>query len=126
MELLVALALLGLGVALLLVGVDLFSKHATRAARALHVTIFAVALLFAGAELEELVTAVVASARRSPAIALGDFVGANITNATLALGLAAVMTPITVERAMLKLRGVILFTALPTVAFLLNSPLMPS
>ena len=54
----------------------------------------AVGLVLAGAEPEELVTAVVASARHLPGIAAGDAIGANATMLTVVLGLAALARPI--------------------------------
>jgi Ca2+/Na+ antiporter len=53
------------------------------------VTGLAVGLLLAGAEPEELITAVIAAARGQGGIAAGDAIGANITMLTLVVGLAA-------------------------------------
>lgn len=58
------------GVALIIWGVEAFAEHLGRAAVPLGVSSFALALLLAGAEPEELTTAVVASLRGSPGIAL--------------------------------------------------------
>ena len=55
---------------------------------------FALALLLAGAEPEELATAVTASLRGSPAIAFGDVVGANVTICLVALGVGAIVAPL--------------------------------
>ena len=104
---------------MLLGGVELFIEQAPKAARALHVTTLAVALLFAGAEPEELITAATASARGAPGIAFGDLVGANITILTLALGLAALIVHIRVDRNTLNRGAVILIAATPALAFLL-------
>jgi cation:H+ antiporter len=57
-----------------------------------------VAVLLAGAEPEELVTAVLASAQDRPGLAAGDALGANLTMLTLALGLAALLRPLPVGR----------------------------
>jgi cation:H+ antiporter len=56
----------------------------------------AVGLLLAGAEPEELITAVIAAVRGSGGIAAGDAIGANVTMLTLVLGLAALMRPLPV------------------------------
>jgi cation:H+ antiporter len=56
----------------------------------------AVGLLLAGAEPEELLTAVTASIRDRGGIAAGDAIGANVTMLTLVLGLAALMAPVPV------------------------------
>jgi cation:H+ antiporter len=58
------------------------------------VTSFALALLLAGAEPEELATAVAASLRGSPAIAVGDVIGANVAICLVALGIGAVLAPL--------------------------------
>jgi cation:H+ antiporter len=66
-----------LGVGAVVWGAELFAKHLASAAAQLGVSSFALALVLAGAEPEELATAVKASVRRLPAIALGDVAGAN-------------------------------------------------
>jgi cation:H+ antiporter len=58
--------------------------------------VLAVAVLLAGAEPEELLTAVVAAAQDRPGLAVGDAVGANVTMLTAAVGLAAVVRPLPV------------------------------
>ncbi len=55
-------------------------------------------MLLAGAEPEELVTAVLASAQDRPGLAAGDALGANLTMLTAALGLAALARPLPVGR----------------------------
>jgi cation:H+ antiporter len=77
-------------------GAELFVEHASAAGRRLGTTGFAVGLLLAGAEPEELLTAVVAALRGRGGIAAGDAVGANITMLTLVLGLAAIARPLPV------------------------------
>jgi cation:H+ antiporter len=85
----VGLALLAAAAVLLLAGAELFTDHAAAAGRRLGVTALAMGLLVAGAEPEELVTAVAAAARDRPGIAAGDAIGVNVTILTLALGLVA-------------------------------------
>jgi cation:H+ antiporter len=58
------------------------------------VSAFALALLLAGAEPEELATAVAASLRDAPAIAFGDVIGANVAICLVALGVGAVVAPL--------------------------------
>lgn len=86
-----ALHLLGLvvGVALIVWGAETFAKHLSVASARLGVTVFALGILLAGAEPEELVTSVTASLRHSPAIALGNVVGTNIAICLVALGVGA-------------------------------------
>jgi cation:H+ antiporter len=69
-------------------------ENAAAAARRLGVTVFAVGLLLAGAEPEELLTAIVAASHGHPALAAGDAVGANVTMLTATLGLAALLRPL--------------------------------
>ncbi len=78
-----------IGVALIVWGAEAFAEHLGRASVRLGVSSFALALLLAGAEPEELTTAVVASLRGSPGIALGDVVGANVAICLVALGVGA-------------------------------------
>lgn len=83
---------------LLVAGADLFADHAAAAATRLRLSVVAVAVLLAGAEPEELVTAVLASAQDRPGLAAGDALGANLTMLTAALGLAALVRPLPVGR----------------------------
>lgn len=86
-------ALLG-GVAIIVWGAETFAEHLAAAAARLGVTSFALALLLAGAEPEELATAVAATLRDSPAIAFGDVIGANAAICLVALGVGAVLAPL--------------------------------
>jgi cation:H+ antiporter len=86
--------LLAISAGLLTAGAELFAEHASAASRRLGVTALAVGLILAGAEPEELVTAVFAAVQHHPGIAAGDAVGANVTMLTLVLGLAAVFRPL--------------------------------
>lgn len=79
---------------LLLGGAELFVENAAGAARRLGVTVVAVGVLLAGAEPEELLTAVVAAVRDRPGLAAGDAIGANVTMLTACLGLAALVRPL--------------------------------
>ena len=92
MTVLVAIGLLLLAAVLLAGGAELFAEHAAAAGRRLGVTAVAVGLLLAGAEPEELVTALLAAARGQDGIAVGDAIGANVTLLTLVLGVTAVVS----------------------------------
>ncbi len=81
-----------------MVGADLFADHAAAAAARLRLSVVAVAVLLAGAEPEELVTAVLASAQDRPGLAAGDALGANLTVLTAAVGVAALARPLPVGR----------------------------
>lgn len=75
-------------------GAEVFAEHLAGAAERLGVSSFALALLLAGAEPEELATAVAAALRGSPGVALGDVIGANVTICIVALGVGAVIRPL--------------------------------
>ncbi len=82
------------GIALVVVGAELFAEHLEVASRRLGVSAFALALLLAGAEPEELATTVTASLRKAPAIAFGDVIGANIAMCLIALPVGALVAPL--------------------------------
>jgi cation:H+ antiporter len=82
------------GVGAIVWGAEAFAEHLGRAAVTLGVSSFALALLLAGAEPEELATALVASLRGSAGIALGDVIGANVTICLIALGVGAWIAPL--------------------------------
>src|SRR5215207_9716152 len=90
----VALAALAGGVALIVVGAEVFAEHLEAASRRLGVSAFALALLLAGAEPEELATTVAASLRKVPAIAFGDVIGANVAMCLVALPVGALVAPL--------------------------------
>lgn len=90
----VGFLLLAASVVLLIGGSELFAEHASAAGRRFGVTALAIGLVLAGAEPEELVTAIIASVRHLPGIAVGDAIGANVTMLTLVLGLAALARPL--------------------------------
>lgn len=92
------LLLLALAAALLVGGAELFVENAAGAARRLGLSVLAVGLLLAGAEPEELLTAVLASLQDRPDLAAGDAIGANVTILALALGLAAAVAPLPIGR----------------------------
>ncbi len=82
------------GVAAIVWGAETFAKHLGSAAVRLRVSSFALALLLAGAEPEELATTIAATVRGAPAIAFGDVIGANIAICLVALGVGAIVAPL--------------------------------
>jgi cation:H+ antiporter len=92
--LLIGIVLVAVAAALLWFGAELFVENAASAGLRLGVTGLAVGLLLAGAEPEELITAVIAAVRGQGGIAAGDAIGANITMLTLVVGLAAFLRPL--------------------------------
>jgi cation:H+ antiporter len=94
------------GVGLIVSGSEAFAEHLSAASVRLGATAFALGLLLAGAEPEELATVMTASARDAPGIALGDVVGANVALSLVALGVGAWLMPIALPRR-LRWYGVI-------------------
>lgn len=98
----IGLLLLAGAAALLVGGAELFVENAASAARRLGVTVLAVGILLAGAEPEELLTAVLAAAQHRPGLAAGDAIGANVTMLTACLGLAALVRPLQLGRRVMQ------------------------
>jgi cation:H+ antiporter len=90
------------GVGAIVWGAETFAEHLAVAATRLGVSTFALALLLAGAEPEELATAVTASLRDVPALAFGDVIGANVAICTVALGVGSLITPLPFDRTVLR------------------------
>ena len=92
----VALGILGIaaGAAIIVGSAELFAEHLGAAAARLGMTTFALALLLAGAEPEELATTVTGSLRHVPAIAFGDVIGSNVAVCLVALGVGAFVAPL--------------------------------
>lgn len=82
------------GVALIVWGAETFAEHLGAASVGLGVSSFALALLLAGAEPEELATVVTASLKGAPGIAVGDVIGANVAICLVALGVGALVAPL--------------------------------
>lgn len=94
----IGLLLLAAAAALLIGGAELFVENAAAAAGRLGITVLAVGILLAGAEPEELLTAVIAALHDRPGLAAGDAIGANVTMLTACLGLAALVRPLHLGR----------------------------
>ncbi len=90
------------GVAAIVWGAETFAEHLAVASTRLGVSAFALALLLAGAEPEELATAVTALLRDAPAIAFGDVIGANVAICLVALGVGALLAPLPFDRGVLR------------------------
>lgn len=98
----VAVMILMAGVGLIAWGAEAFAEHLGSAAVALGVSTFALAVLLAGAEPEELATGVIASLRHLPAVAYGDVIGANVAMCLVAFGIGAVLAPVTFTKSGLR------------------------
>lgn len=84
------------GLAGLIFGGRLFVNHAVSFAKAVGVSekFIAITLLAGGTSLPELVTCIVAAAKKKGQLALGNIIGSNIFNILLILGLSSLVTPL--------------------------------
>ncbi|MEM9496175.1 MAG: calcium/sodium antiporter [Pseudomonadota bacterium] len=113
----VTVALLILGLAILLIGGDLLVRGAVSLAAALKVPALLVSLTIVafGTSAPELVVTVRAVLSGSDGIALGNIIGSNIANVMLVLGLPAVIYPITTHVTGLRRHAIFMLAA--TAAF---------
>ncbi len=115
-----ALLLVVIGAILLVAGAELFAEHVAPVANWLGVTVVGIGILLAGAEPEEAATAVIASLRDAPGLAVGDTIGANFVILTLTLGLAALVAPLPISAKVLKFALAAAVTALGPILALLD------
>src|SRR5258708_37047973 len=122
LALFLALGLLAVGTLLLVLGADWFLDGAGDLARALGVSALVVGVLLAGLEPEEMLTAAIASARDAPDLAVGNVIGTNVTIATAALGLSALIFPTVIDPSVRR-QAVIatLVSAIPMVLLFLGA-----
>jgi cation:H+ antiporter len=116
------------GFALLMVGGEVLVKGSVDAAKKLGVSplVIGLTLVGFGTSAPELVTSVKATWAGSPGIAVGNFVGSNIANVLLILGLSAVVLPVTIGRQALMRDGVaVVLVTLLFIAISFTMPLTP-
>lgn len=89
------------GIAALAVGGKLFVDKGCEIARALKVseTVIAVTFMAGGTSLPELVTCIVAAAKKRNQLALGNILGSNVSNILLILGCSSLVRPLIVDTA---------------------------
>lgn len=87
------------GIAALVVGGRLFVDNGCMIARALGVseTVIAITLMACGTSLPELVTCIVAAAKKRNQLALGNILGSNVSNILLILGCSSLVHPLHVD-----------------------------
>jgi cation:H+ antiporter len=90
---LAALALLLAGVALVVVGADLFFRGLLALAARLRLPAFVVTVVLSGFELENLAAGIAANAKGLPGAAAGTFLGGTVFLATAVAGLGALIAP---------------------------------
>ncbi|UCF20922.1 MAG: calcium/sodium antiporter [Gemmatimonadota bacterium] len=117
------LILFVLGLVALYVGADLMIRGASRLARKLGVSALVIGLTVVamGTSMPELLVGVVAAARASGDIAIGNVVGSNIANIALILGIAALIRPLRVHmRLLVREVPVMIFVSLAFYVFALH------
>lgn len=87
------------GLALLVVGSNLFVDSASSVAAALGVSegVIGLTVVAGGTSLPELATSIVAARKGQSAIAIGNVIGSNVFNILLILGLTATISPMQIE-----------------------------
>jgi cation:H+ antiporter len=112
-------ALFVAGLVLLVGGAELLVSGAVRVARRVGLSALIIGLMIGfGTSTPELVTSVRGAIAGAPGIALGNIVGANVTNVLLVLGACALVRPLKVDARTLRFDGaiaagsVVLFAAL--------------
>jgi cation:H+ antiporter len=87
------------GLALLVLGSNIFVSHASSLAYALGISegVVGLTVVAGGTSLPELATSVVAARKGQSAIAIGNVIGSNVFNILLILGLTATISPLEIE-----------------------------
>lgn len=111
------------GTAAIVWGAERFAEHLADASKRLGVTAFALAILLAGAEPEELATVVTASARDVGGVAFGDVIGANAAIVTIALGVGAWIVTIPFGRSIQRYAAGGLITGILATTFMWDGSL---
>ncbi len=113
MEFILPSLLVLLGLAVLAGGGEALVRGATTIARIAGLTpaVIGLTIVAAGTSLPELVVSILAALRGTPDIAVGNVVGSNIFNIGIVLGAAALVAPLTVHGAAVRLEWPIMFLA---------------
>ena len=117
------IAMVLLGIAALAAGGKLFVDKGCEIARALKVseTVIAITFMACGTSLPELVTCIVAAAKKRNQLALGNILGSNVSNILLILGCSSMVRPLAVDSV--NLDGFIFLIATSVLLYL--SALLP-
>lgn len=101
------------GLIALVIGGEALVRGATLLARRLGVApaVIGLTVVAVGTSVPELVVAVLAALRGAPDLAVGNVIGSNLVNLTGALGIAALVAPLSVRGQAIKLEWPVLFLA---------------
>lgn len=96
--------------AVLLKASDFLIESAAKLAKAVGISEFliGVTIIAFGTSLPELVSSIAAAAYNNPGLILGNIVGSNIANIGLVLAIAAVITPLAIQKRMFSREGLFL------------------
>lgn len=102
------------GLAALIYGGNIFVDSATKVAKMLGVSdkFIAITLLAGGTSLPELATCIIAALKKKGQLALGNIIGSNIFNILLVLGVASIISPLSLQSMSFMDLGVLLLSAL--------------
>lgn len=117
-----------IGFALLIAGGELLVRGSVAVAERIGVSplIIGIVLVGFGTSTPELVISIQASLSGSPGISIGNFVGSNITNILLIVGVSALLAPLTItSRALKRDGGVVIAASLAFLGLAFISPLNP-
>ncbi|MBP5504621.1 MAG: calcium/sodium antiporter [Bacteroidales bacterium] len=111
------------GIACLVLGGQLFVNKGIEIARALKVseTVIAITFMACGTSLPELVTCIVAAAKKRNQLALGNILGSNVSNILLILGCSSLARPLAVDTV--NLDGFVILIGVAVLLYL--SALLP-
>ncbi len=119
MPIVLALLLLIIGTVLLLWGADWFIDGIRDLSRVWGISALVLGIILAGLEPEEMITAALASAQGAGHLALGNAIGTNVTLVTLALGLAAWLTPVIIQRQVRTQAIIATLASIPPIIFMI-------
>ncbi len=99
-----------LGLALLVIGSNIFVDSASRVAYSLGISegVVGLTIVAGGTSLPELATSVVAARKGQSAIAIGNVIGSNVFNILMILGLTATISPMQIQGVTLVDMGMML------------------
>ncbi len=118
---LISILSLLIGFVLLIWSADTFTDNGAKIARIFNISPLIIGLLIFGfgTSAPEMLVSALAAFDGHPELSIGNAFGSNIFNIGLVLGVAAIIYPITVEKAVLKKEWVFLFLSSLVVGFLL-------
>ncbi len=115
-----------LGFIFLIKGADILVDGSSSIARKLGISTFVIGLTVVafGTSTPELIISILASFQEKSGIALGNIIGSNITNILLILGVAAVISPLTVKKGTVNKEIPLSLLSVLAVLFLVNDQII--